>query len=261
MSELPKPDNIRLPITGENYHRPDSSLIAALHTISSATASAKLHQLGIRHTFMQGLIPRQADQKVVGSALTLQFMPQREDIVSGIAQEYVEKDSALWDVMDNIQAGDVLTIQAFGDPYTGVLGEMLIGHFKNRGGTGIVVDGYIRDWPRAKKLKVPIWARGTTPNYASQSHLYPWAHSVPIACSGVLVLPGDIVIADDDGAVLVPAKVAPMLLEDAGKHEEWEVFSRLRIEEGGDLRKYYPLNDEAQREYEEWKQQNHREEN
>jgi regulator of RNase E activity RraA len=191
----------------------------------------------------------------VGSAVTLQFMPQREDIVSGLAQEYVEKDSALWHVMDTIAPNDVLVVQAFGDPYTGVLGEMLIGHIRNRGGVGIVVDGYIRDWPRVKHLDIPIWARGTTPNYASQSHLFPWAHSVPVACSSVLVLPGDIIIADDDGVVLVPLKVASLLLETAGSHEDWEVFSRMRITQGGELRKYYPLNEEAQREYETWKQQ------
>lgn len=254
MPPLPKPDHLKLPIVGGAYQRPDKTLLADMYKVSSATASAKLHQLGIRHTFMQGIVPRYPDRKVVGSAVTLQFMPQREDILSGIQQEYVEKDSALWHVMEVIEADDMLCVQAFGDPYTGVLGEMLIGYFKNRGGTGVIVDGYIRDWPRVKELNVPIWAKGVTPNYASQSNLFPWAHSVPIACAGVLVLPGDIIIADDDGVVLVPAKVAPLLLEDAGKHEDWEVFSRMRIAEGGTLSKYYPLNEEARREYEAWKQ-------
>lgn len=253
---LPKPNNLVLPISGGDYRRADKALLADMQRISSATASAKLHQMGIRYTFMQGLLPRQTDKKIVGSAVTLQFMPQREDIISGMAQEYVEKDSALWHVMDIIAPDDVLVVQAFGDPYTGVLGEMLISHFKNRGGVGIVVDGCIRDWPRVKLLNVPIWARGTTPNYASQSHLFPWAYSVPIACSGVLVLPGDIVIADDDGAVLVPVNVAPLLLELAGSHEDWEMFSRMRIAQGGELRKYYPLNEEARLEYEAWRRQN-----
>ncbi len=257
MDELPRPENIALPIVGDAYTRPDKALIESMYEVSSATASAELNRLGIRHTYMQGLVPQIKARKVVGCAVTLQFMPQREDIMSGIEQEYVEKDSALWHVMNIIEQNDVLAIQAYGDPYTGVLGEMLIGHFINRGGVGIVVDGYIRDWPRVKKLDVPIWARGTTPNYASQAGLYPWAHSVPIACSGVLVLPGDIVIADDDGAVLVPVKVAPLLLKAATHHEEWEIFSRKRISEGGELAKYYPLNEEAQQEYEVWKRKNH----
>ena len=76
----------------------------------------------------------------------------------------------------------------------------------------------------------------------------------PIACGGVLVMPGDIIIADDDGAVVVPLAVAPQLVERAGAHHEWEEFSRRRLSEGGDLRKYYPLNEEARAEYEAWKQ-------
>jgi len=69
----------------------------------------------------------------------------------------------------------------------------------------------------------------------------------------VLVLPGDIIIADDDGAVAVPVKLAPELARKASEHVEWEEFSRLKLSEGGDLRKYYPLSDEARGEYEAWR--------
>jgi regulator of RNase E activity RraA len=100
---------------------------------------------------------------------------------------------------------------------------------------------------------VPLWTRGATPNYASQSSLFPWAYNVPIACSRVLVLPGDILIADDDGAVIVPAQLAPILAERAGEHEDWEAFSRQRLAEGGSIWKYYPLSEEGRREYEAWK--------
>jgi regulator of RNase E activity RraA len=71
----------------------------------------------------------------------------------------------------------------------------------------------------------------------------------------VLVVPGDIIIADDDGAVLVPINLAPAVLEATTAHEEWEIFSRIKLAEGGSLRKYYPLNEEGQREYEEWRRQ------
>jgi regulator of RNase E activity RraA len=83
--------------------------------------------------------------------------------------------------------------------------------------------------------------------------LFPWAYNVPIACSRVLVLPGDIMIADDDGAVLVPAQMASLVLEHTVEHEEWEVFSRQKLAEGGSLKKYYPLNEEGWAEYEAWK--------
>lgn len=131
---------------------------------------------------------------------------------------------------------------------------MLITYFKAQGGAGIVVDGFIRDAPRMQKIGVPLWVRGFTPNYASQATLFPWAFNVPIACSRVLVLPGDIMIADDDGAVVIPCKVAPEIARLTLEHEDWEAFSRMKITDGGALLKYYPLSDEGRQEYEAWRQ-------
>ena len=254
--KLPYPDNVQLPITGPAFQRPDPELIRELYNVSSATASATLHRMGIRQTYIDGPLPRVPGAKVVGPAVTLQFMPQREDIASGSGQEQTEKVSALWAVYDTVEPGDVLVVQAFGDPYTGCMGDMLTTYFKGRGGAGVVVDGSIRDWPKIRTLDVPMWTRGFTPNYASQSTLYPWAYNVPVACSRVLVMPGDIIIADDDGAVMVPAKMAAMVAEHTLQHEEWEVFSRIKLSQGGALRKYYPLSDEGWVEYEAWRKQN-----
>jgi regulator of RNase E activity RraA len=147
-------------------------------------------------------------------------------------------------------------IQAWGDKHTGCLGEMLVTSFAGRGGVGIVVDGYIRDWPRIQKMEIPLWTLGTTPNFASQGPLYPWAHAVPIAVGGVLVMPGDIIIADDDGAVVVPLNVAEIILEVAERYEGNEVFSRMKLAEGGALRRYYPLSEEGLAELEEWRAKN-----
>lgn len=250
--ELPNPP-ITLPITDGAMVRPDPAIIEALRGVSSATASANLHKLGIRQTFIEGPTSRAPGAKVVGPVLTLQFMPQREDIASGITQEYSERSSALWHVFDSVEPGDILAVQAWGDAYTGCLGEMLITFFKGRGGAGIVVDGYVRDWPKVQQIGTPIWSRGNTPNYASQAGLYPWAYNVPIACSRVLVLPGDIMIADDDGAVVIPQRVASLLLEGGIQTEEWEHFSRQRMADGGSIWKYYPLSDEGRAEFETWR--------
>ena len=67
------------------------------------------------------------------------------------------------------------------------------------------------------------------------------------------MIPGDAIIADDDGAVMVPRAMIPLVLEHSLEHEEWEEFSRLKLQEGGDLRRYYPLSDEGWEEYEQWK--------
>jgi regulator of RNase E activity RraA len=254
--ELIPPKNFQLPIEGPSYERPDPALLEAMQEVSSATASATLHKMGIRQTFMQGPLPRNPGAKVVGSAITLQFMPQREDLASGAQQENVEKKSALWAVFADVQQGDILCIQAYGDMYTGCVGEMLTTFFRTQGGVGMLVDGCVRDWPNIQKVGIPLWARGFTPNYASQTHLFPWAYNVPVAVAGVLVMPGDIIIADDDGAVVVPQQLAAIVAEVTREHEDWEVFSRMKLEEGGSLYKYYPLNEEGRREYEAWRQEN-----
>jgi regulator of RNase E activity RraA len=138
---------------------------------------------------------------------------------------------------------------------SGVFGEMMLTYLMGRGGVGAVIDGCIRDSEPAKKLGIGLWLRGTTPNFHTQTAIFPFAVNVTIACGGRLVMPGDIIVADDDGAVVVPIKLAASLLEKASVHHEWEEFSRQRLSEGGDLRRYYPLTEAAQPEYEAWKQQ------
>jgi regulator of RNase E activity RraA len=246
-----------LPVRGEAPEPADPDLVRRLSAVSAATACAKLHAQGIRRTFVAGPRPLEPGQKVAGRALTLQFMPQREDIASGLGQEYIERHTALWAVLETVQTGDVLVVQAYGSAYTGCFGDMLVRYFKQKGGAGIVVDGCIRDAPRVRKLGVPIWSTGVTPHYASQAELFPWAYDVPIACGGVLTLPGDLVVADDDGAVIVPRRRAREVIESAGEHEEWETFSRSRIEEGGALVDYYPLTQETRAEYERWRADRH----
>lgn len=239
-----------LPVTGTPPPLPEPELVDALRSVSAATACAQLDRLGVRRTFMRGPRPFRTGQQIVGPALTLQFMPRREDIAGGSEQEYIEKHTALWKVFDAVQPGQVLVVQAFGAIGTGCLGEMLVRYFRNRGGAGIVVDGYLRDTPKLDALRVPLWSRGGTPHYASQDELFPWGYNVPIACGGVLVLPSDIVVADDDGAVVVPARLAEQVVSAARATEAWEAFSRERIDAGGRLDRYYPLDEDARREFE-----------
>jgi regulator of RNase E activity RraA len=244
---------VSLPVVGPDYPRVDAETRAAFTDVSAATAAATLHRMGITRAFVRGPRALDPDAKVVGSALTLAFMPKREDVAAARGQEHFEKRTALWAVLDQVEPFDVLVVQAFGDLYTGCIGEMLTSYLSTRGGLGIVVDGCIRDWPKIRKMGVPVWAVGVTPHFATQAGLLPWSYKVPVACGGVLVLPGDLVVADADGAVVVPAQLAKETARIARAHEDWEIFSRMRLDEGGALSKYYPLDEEATREYEEWR--------
>ena len=165
---------------------------------------------------------------VVGPALTLQFMPKREDQYS--VDEYADPEKQLHrHVLYHTQPGDVVVVDARSDMSSGVFGEMMLTYFKGRGGSGVVVDGCIRDFSYAANLGLGLWLRGVTPNFHTQTNIFPFAVNQPVACGGTLVMPGDIIIADDDGVVVVPKELAPELVKKAKEHADWEDFSRMTV--------------------------------
>lgn len=232
--------------------RPPKEWVSALKEVGAATAASTLAHMGIRSPFMVGPVSRNAGAVVAGPALTLQFMPKREDLFS--EDEYADPEKQIHrHVLYHTQPGDIVVVDARGDLRSGVFGDMMLTYFKGRGGAGVVIDGCIRDYPNVKRLNLGLWLKGVTPNYHVQTDIVPFAVNVPIACGGVFVMPGDIIVADDDGVVVVPVKFAPKVIEEATKHHEWEEFSRERLFEGGDLRRYYPLHPDAEAEYQEWR--------
>jgi regulator of RNase E activity RraA len=239
-------------ITTPDIVRPSKELVEGLAKIGAATAAGELSRMGIRDPFMKGPVAWNKGKAIAGPALTLQFMPKREDLHGN--NEYQNPERQLHrHVLYHTQPGDIVVVDARGNMASGVFGEMMLTYFKGKGGVGVVIDGCIRDYPNVKPLDLGLWLRGVTPNFHTQTSIFPTGVNVPIACGDVLVIPGDIIVADDDGVVVVPIALAPQLLEKASHHAEWEDFARMRLAEGGDLRKYYPLSDEAVPEYEEWR--------
>ena len=235
-----------------DIQRPPKELIEGLRHVSSATASGELSRLGIRDAHIRGPVALTPGKSVVGPALTLQFMPKREDQYN--VDEYADPEKQLHrHALYHTQPGDVVVVDARGSLSSGVFGEMMLTFFKGRGGIGVVIDGCIRDSPYAKTLGLGLWVRGVTPNYHTQTDIIPFAVNVPIACNNAFVMPGDIIIADDDGAVVVPIALAPELAKKGGEHADWEDFTRMKLAQGGHLRKYYPLNEDAQAEYQAWR--------
>lgn len=232
--------------------RPPREWVDAIHAMGAATASSTLfHMAGIANSHICGPVTWNKGRTVCGPALTLQFMPKREDMYS--AEEYAEPEKQLHrHVLYHTQPGDIVVVDARGDMKSGVFGEMMLTYFKGKGGAGVVIDGCVRDWPNVQLLDLPLWLRGVTPNFHTQTSLMPFAVNGPIACGGCLVMPGDIIVADDDGAVVVPVGLAERLINEAHVRHEWEDFSREMLEAGGDLKRYYPLHKDAWPEYEAW---------
>ena len=235
------------------FERIDGATLDALRAIGTATIAGALSKgAGIRNPHLVGLRSFNPGAVACGQAVTLQFMPKREDVHWG--DEYAaapERELHRRAIMA-CQPGDIIVVDARGSLSSGVFGEMMLTSFQAQGGEGVVIDGCIRDFPEVKQLDLGLWLRGVTPNFHTQTDIFPHAVNIPIACAGCYIVPGDIIVADDDGAVVVPLALAQSTAENASAKAEWEVFSRIKLEEGGRLDKYYPLNDEAQKEYEAW---------
>lgn len=235
--------------------RPSKDIIEALSHLGAATVAGTLGHMGIRNPHMIGPVSWSKGKAIVGPALTLQFMPKREDLYG--EGEYADPEKQLHrHVLYHVQAGDIVVVDARGDMSAGVFGDMMSTYFKGRGGAGMVIDGCVRDYPNLRKLDIPMWIRGLTPNFHTQTGLMPFAVNVPIACGGVTVIPGDIIVADDDGAVVLPVALAAAVIAKASEHHEWEEFSRMKLMEGAPLQRYYPLHEDARPEYEAWRKLN-----
>lgn len=235
--------------------RPPKELLEPFREFGTASISSALREVcGIWRAFLVGPVAFTPGHKMVGTAVTLAFLPKREDIANTVqqAEEETESRSALWSAVIATGKDDVLVVDARGNMQTGCLGDMLMTAIHAKGAAGLVVDGCVRDTPHAKKLGLPLFLRGATPHNASHFEMYPWDYNVAIGCGAVLVMPGDIVVGDDDGVVVVPPNVAPQVIEYCRDREGREVFERIKLKETGDIERYYPLNEQGQKEYDAW---------
>jgi regulator of RNase E activity RraA len=235
--------------------RPPAAQIETLRMLGTATIAGTLGHMGIRNTHMIGPVTQNKGKVVAGPAVTLQMMPKREDLYD--EGGYADPEKQLHrHVLYQVEPGDMVVVDARGDMMSGIFGDMMSTYFKGRGGAGIVIDGCMRDWPNVQKLDLALWLRGWTPNFHTQTNLMPHAVNVPVACGGVTVIPGDIIVADDDGALVLPPALAHKVIEDASHHHDWEEFSRMKLMQGAPLQRYYPLHPDAEGEYQEWRKAN-----
>jgi regulator of RNase E activity RraA len=232
-------------------NRPPKDLVERVREVGAATASATLAHMGLRNCFLQGPVSWNKGKLVAGPAVTLQMMPKREDLYE--EGEYADVEKQLHrHVLYQVEEGDVVVVDARGDMNSGIFGDMMMTYFKGLKGGGVVIDGCVRDWGKVSALDIPIWVRGVTPNFHTQTNLMPFAVNVPVACANVTVIPGDIIVADDDGAVCVPVALAEAMIAKAHKDHGWEEFSKEKLLAGESLKRYYPLHQDAVPEYEVW---------
>lgn len=229
------------------------ALLDRLAQVGVCTATAILQRLGFRNTFMIGVQPLalRHDQVMVGRARTLRFIPLREDLVS--AQYASLTGSPHRQAIEAIAEGEVLVMDARGSAEAAVLGDIFTRRLKYRGASGVVMDGVVRDVGMIRSVGLPVYGRGVHGASIPRA-LMSVGMDETISCGGVAVMPGDILLGDDSGVVVIPPHVAEQVAEEGIQHEQEEEYIRLQVEAGASLHTVYrfPMSEEVRREYEAW---------
>ena len=240
---MPAPDLMRrVEIAAETLQQFES--------VSTATLAGLLMRRGIRTTFMAGVLPLTAEQHMVGRAFTLRYIPAREDMPGGEGLDDLTNLQRRG--VETVGPGEVFVVDARGNTNAGSLGDILATRIFMRGAAGIVTDGAFRDTPAIRAIGKPCYARAmhaavnTTQHFAADLQ-------VPIACGGVMVCPGDVLVGDGEGVIVVPQALAAELAQEASEYEPKEQFITELILSGRSIKGVYPPNEETLAAYEEWK--------
>jgi 5-oxopent-3-ene-1,2,5-tricarboxylate decarboxylase/2-hydroxyhepta-2,4-diene-1,7-dioate isomerase len=222
--------------------------VAALRQVSTATLTVQLTRRGIQSTFLTGVRPTRPDLRMVGYAHTLRYVAVRADVRESLKGTEDAQKRAI----ESVAAGDVLIMEARGEPGAGTIGDILAARVLARGGAGIVTDGGVRDTPGVTDLDIPTYYRTANASSLWNAHI-PLDVDVPITCAGVLVMPGDVIVGDAEGVVVLPFKLADEIAHAAQEVEEREAFALERVKAGESFRGLYPLSEERRPDYENWK--------
>ena len=223
-----------------------AAAIETLRTISTATLTTVLLKKGLRNVWLRGTVPiRPGQARVVGRAFTLRFVPAREDLATPASWASPISTRAAIEAMPD---GVVAVVDALGVTDAGIFGDILCARMMKRGVSALVTDGVVRDLAGVLATGLPVWCRGTaSPPSVAGLTFVGWQE--PMACGGVAVFPDDVIVADDDGAVLVPAAFLEAVLAEAPEQERMEAWIAAEIERGVPLPGLYPMNAETKARY------------
>jgi 5-oxopent-3-ene-1,2,5-tricarboxylate decarboxylase / 2-hydroxyhepta-2,4-diene-1,7-dioate isomerase len=210
-------------------------LARTLAGLSTSLAADALRKHGADRLVMRGVLPlNPVAGTVAGRARTLRFLPSRADVAP-------PRDGKVrMRLIDDVKTGDVLVFDAMGNSAAPVFGDMVALAARRNGAAAVVTDGLMRDVAAIAEIGLPVFAAGVCPA-PGPSAAIPWESDVPIQCGGVLVLPGDWVLADAEGAMVIPHALLSVVVEQSAAVTEEEVFCRKLIERGHPLAEVFPL--------------------
>jgi len=225
----------------------DPKVVDILSQVTTATLTTILLKKGLRNVWLRGTRPlRPGQPRLVGRAFTLRFVPAREDLAT---PESWSSPISTRAAIEDMPAGCIAVVDSMGVTDAGIFGDILCARMAKRGVAALVTDGVVRDVAGVLGAGLPVWCSGAAapPSVAGLTFV-DWQR--PIACGGVAVFPGDVVVADDDGAVLIPAALLEDMLLLAPEQERLESWIMGEVDKGAALPGLYPPNAENRARYE-----------
>ena len=220
-------------------------LRAKLIEAPTAGLSAQLRKRGHHSCFIDGVSANIAGTKIVGTAKTLRFVPFREDLFASHGGGYNAQKRAF----DAVREGEIIVIEARGDDTTGTLGDILALRAQARGAAGVVTDGGVRDFDAVAEIGLPVFSQGAHPSVLGRKHV-PWDVDVTISCGGAAVQPGDIIVGDGDGVIVIPPTLVEAVVDDALAQEIEDAWIAEQVAAGHPVDGLFPMNAEWRAKYE-----------
>ena len=220
----------------------------ALNGAATSTLTGLLQRRGFSNMFLRDVSPlRLGIKRMVGFAYTMRFLP------AGRKDKASPHGSAQQTAMENCPPGHVLVIDSRGDTRAASAGDLFIGRLAARGCAGIVTDGGFRDSEGILKTGLPAYHRRPVSPPSPIAHM-PYDIGLPIACGGVAVFPGDVIVGDCDGVVVIPAELAAEIAAEAAAQTQWDEWAEAEVAKGRSLIGLFPQqNDQAKADYEAYK--------
>jgi regulator of RNase E activity RraA len=225
---------------------PDQNTIEVLSAVTTATLTTVLLKKGLRNVWLRGAKPlRPGQSRVVGPAFTLRFVPAREDLAT---PESWSSPISTRAAIEAMPPGCIAVVDAMGISDAGIFGDILCERMRFRDVAALITDGVVRDLAGVIRTGLPTWCNGVAAP-ASIAALTFVAWQQPIACGGVAIFPNDILVADDDGAVVIPAALLHDVVAEAVEQEAFEAWVVSEVQSGTPLPGLYPANAETKARY------------
>ena len=239
MSNRPAPDPTSL----------DASVAEQLRQVSTATLTMVLLKRGVRTSWLRGVEPLTViGGRIVGPAFTIRFVPGREDLSQ---PESYAKSPSFRDAIEAAPAGSVVVIDGRGNTLGATLGDILVARLARKGVLAAVTDAPVRDADEIRRLTLPVLCAGVAPPPSIVGLSFAGYDEI-IGCGGVAVCPGDVLVCDNDGVVVIPLAMAAEVAEDGVEQERFERFVQRRVAEGASVVGLYPPDEGTVQDYQRW---------